>query len=114
MAKKSVWIDNTVPPTNYIWVKTNEYGEIVGVFQYDGKMWVRLPFENNSTIEGDGVIDAVTVTGEAVKINYSIDPMLTTVAVRTDTGTIKSTTPTGKDLYEVVTVELLSWQDVNN
>lgn len=112
MAKKSVWIDNTTPPTNYIWVKTNEYGEIVGVFQYDGKTWVRLAIGNTTTIEGDGVIKAFTLTGDAVDIHYSIDPLLNTIAVRTDSGTLKAVTPTGDDVREVATVELLLWKDI--
>lgn len=111
MAKKSVWIDNTTPPTNYIWVKTDEYGEIVGVFQYDGSTWVRLAIGNTTTVEGDGKISAITLNGDAIDIPYSMDPLSSTIVVRSDTGTIKSTTPTGDDSKEVVTVELLLWKD---
>lgn len=112
MAKKSVWIDNTIPPTNYIWVKTDEYGEIIGVFQYDGSTWVRLAIGNTATIEGDGVINAITLNGDAIDIHYSIDPLSNTIVVRTESGTIKSSTPTGNDPSEVVTVELMSWKDI--
>lgn len=112
MAKKSVWIDNTVPPTNYIWVKTDNYGEVIGVYQYDGNEWVQLPIGNVNSIEGDGKIGAVTLEGETIDINYSIDPLPNNVVIRTDTGTIKTVTPDGKDIREVATVELISWQDV--
>lgn len=113
MAKKSVWIDNTVPPTNYIWVKTNEYGEIIGVFQHDGKVWVRLAISGESSdIEGDGTISAVTLSGESVDIHYSIDPIAHTLVVRTDKGTILSNEPDGSDVREVVTVGLISWKDI--
>ena len=112
MAKKSVWIDNTVPPTNYIWVKTDSYGEVIGVYQYDGKEWIQLPIGNVNSIEGDGKISAVTLEGETIDINYSIDPLPNNIVIRTDTGTIRTVTPDGKDIREVATVELISWQDV--
>ena len=112
MAKKSVWIDNTVPPTNYIWVKTDEYGEIAGVFQYSDGSWNRLPINNNTTIEGDGKINAITLEGENIEICYSIDPLSNTIAVRTEEGTLKSITPSGDDPNEVVTVEIVTWKDI--
>lgn len=113
MAKKSVWIDNTVPPTNYIWAKTDEYGEIIGVYQYDGDEWNELPISGTTNIEGDGTIGATTLEGEAINICYSIDPLSNNIVVRTNDGTIKANTPDGKDIHEVATVELISWQDVD-
>lgn len=35
---KKIWRDNTMPPTNYVWMKTNLKGELIGVYEwYDGK-----------------------------------------------------------------------------
>lgn len=112
MAKKQVWIDNTRPPTNYIWVKTDSNGNVTGVFQYNGSAWVRIAVgRNTTTVEGDGIIEAITLNGDPIQIGYSIDPVANTIAVRTETGTLKASTPSGNDLQELVTVEMISWNE---
>ena len=112
MAKKSLWIDNTTPPTNYIWAKTNEYGEIIGVFEWNGSIWVRIANSTTVIPEGDGTISAVTLNGEIVQIPYSMSAYPGTMMVRTDKGTSIAVTPDGSDPQEIATVELLLWKDV--
>jgi hypothetical protein len=114
MAKKSIWIDNTRPPTNYIWAKTDLEGNIIGVYEWNGSMWVKIASENTgiSPVTGDGVISAVTLNGETVQLVYSISPYPGSVVVRTDKGTILSNTPEGNDPQEVITVELMSWNQL--
>lgn len=35
---KKIWRDNTMPPTNYIWMRTNLNKELVGIYEwYNGK-----------------------------------------------------------------------------
>lgn len=35
---KKIWRDNTMPPTNYVWMRTNLKGELIGVYEwYEGK-----------------------------------------------------------------------------
>lgn len=117
MAKKSVWIDNTTPPTNYIWVKTDEYGEVIGVYQYNGNGWIRIASGNNSIVSGEGVIAVTTLDGQETVIGYSENANPNTVVVRSDTGVIKAKTPVSEedlnDKNTVVTVEMLTWKQIN-
>jgi hypothetical protein len=31
---KTIWRDNTMPPTNYIWMRTNMRHELIGVYEW--------------------------------------------------------------------------------
>jgi len=42
MAKKTIWKDNTVPPTNYIWMRTDAAGNVVGVYEYINGSWTKI------------------------------------------------------------------------
>ena len=45
---KKIWRDNTMPPTNYIWMKTNLKNELVGIYEWlDGK-WRRIEIKTDS------------------------------------------------------------------
>lgn len=115
MAKKSIWIDNTRPPTNYIWAKTDTAGNIIGVYQWSGSAWIKVASEipGGGTIpEGDGIIKAVTLEGEEIEVAYSMSQNPGTIVVRTDSGTILSKTPTGENPQELLTVENLSWKAI--
>lgn len=112
MAKKSIWIDNTRPPTNYIWAKTDLSGNVVGVYEWDGSTWIKIANSNVVTGNGDGTISAVTLNGEEVQMSYSMSPYPGNIVVRTDEGTILSNTPDGDNPQEVVTVEMLSWKQI--
>lgn len=112
MAKKSIWIDNTRPPTNYIWAKTDLEGNVIGVYEWDGSTWIKIANSNTTTVTGDGVISAVTLSGETVQVNYSISPYPASIVIRTDGGTILGETPDGDNPQELVTVELMSWKQL--
>lgn len=112
MAKKSIWIDNTRPPTNYIWAKTDLEGNILGVYEWDGSTWIKIANSNTTDVIGDGIISAVTLNGEEVQVSYSMSPYPGNIVVRTDEGTVLGATPSGKDPQELVTVELMSWKQI--
>ena len=115
MAKKSIWIDNTRPPTNYIWAKTDASGNIIGVYQWNGSGWIKIASTTETvTPEGDGTIKAITLEGEEIQLYYSMSAHPGTVVVRTDKGTILGVTPTGEDTQELVTAEMLMWNNTNN
>lgn len=42
MAKKVVWKDNTTPPTNYIWMRTDASGNVIGVYEYINGSWTKV------------------------------------------------------------------------
>lgn len=42
MAKKTIWKDNTTPPTNYIWMRTDASGNVIGVYEYTNGSWVKI------------------------------------------------------------------------
>lgn len=113
MAKKSIWIDNTRPPTNYIWAKTDTSGKIIGVYEWMGTSWVKIVSRNTESVTptGDGIINAITLDGESIQISYSMSPLPGTVAIRTDKGTLTGVTPSGDDPQELVTAELLLWNE---
>ena len=109
MAKKTMWIDNDRPPIHDIWAKTDDHGNILGVYQYNGTSWVKIASQVGPSVEGDGTITAVTLEGETIQLNYSMSAVSGAAVVRTDKGTILAKTPTGDDPQELITVELLSW-----
>jgi len=116
MAKKSVWIDNTTPPTNFIWVKTDEYGEIIGVYEYSNGEWVKIASGNNAEVSGDGVVVVTTLDGTETVIGYSEKAVPSTILVRTNSGVLKASTPTSESDLEddtsVVTLEMLKWNNI--
>jgi len=36
---KKIWRDNTMPPTNYIWMRTNLKKELIGVYEWIEGRW---------------------------------------------------------------------------
>lgn len=46
---KKVWRDNTMPPTNYIWMKTNMNNELIGVYEWLNGQWHRIKIGGDST-----------------------------------------------------------------
>lgn len=42
MAKKTIWKDNSTPPTNYIWMRTDASGNVIGVYEYTNGSWVKI------------------------------------------------------------------------
>lgn len=45
---KKIWRDNTMPPTNYIWMKTNINDELIGVYEWLNGQWHRIKFGGDS------------------------------------------------------------------
>lgn len=62
MAKKVVWKDNTTPPTNYIWMRTDASGNVIGVYEYINGSWTKvtvakgLASSNGTIISSSGEI----------------------------------------------------------
>lgn len=42
---KVIWIDNTTPPTNYIWMKLDLKGKLLGVFEYIKNKWTEIDLD---------------------------------------------------------------------
>lgn len=111
--KKQIWRDNTEPPKNYIWKKTSDAGVELGTYIYNGKAWVKVANgKGNAGAMSPSVINSIYASndkGETITIKYSQEPDPLTLVQRTNTGTIKATTPTKQN--EVVTLEMLTWQE---
>ena len=45
---KTIWRDNTMPPTNYIWMRTNTRNELIGVYEWLNGEWHRIRFGGNT------------------------------------------------------------------
>lgn len=62
MAKKTVWKDNTTPPTNYVWMRTDAAGNVIGVYEYINGSWVKvssgrgLDSSNGTIVSSNGEI----------------------------------------------------------
>lgn len=114
MSKKVFWKDNTIPPTNHIWCKTDGEGNVLGIYEHNGDTWV--PVKKPST--GDGVPitnipNQVYVTdeyGNQITLKYSIDPDPNTIAIRSNKGNLKTGNPVDTD--DCVPLSSFSWIDV--
>ena len=42
MAKKTIWKDNSTPPTNYIWMRTDASGNVIGIYEYTNGSWIKI------------------------------------------------------------------------
>jgi hypothetical protein len=42
MAKKTIWKDNSTPPTNYIWMRTDASGNLMGIYEYINGSWIKI------------------------------------------------------------------------
>lgn len=100
-----------MPPTNYIWVKTDEYGEIIGVYEYSNGEWVKIASGTDAEVTGQGVVEVTTTNGDTTVIGYSEKADPSTIIVRTNSGVLKAATPTSESDLEddtsVVTLEML-------
>ena len=99
MAKKTVWKDDTIPPTNYIWVKTDTVGGVQGVYEHDGRKWVKIATGEGGggCMTGDGIINVTDLHGHPMKINFSKAPDANTIVLRTDTGAVRVMSPKNPD-----------------
>ncbi len=46
---KKIWRDNTMPPTNYIWMKTNLKKELVGIYEWYNGMWHEIELNHEGS-----------------------------------------------------------------
>lgn len=46
---KKIWRDNTMPPTNYIWMKTNLRKELVGIYEWYNGKWHEIALNNDGS-----------------------------------------------------------------
>lgn len=42
---KKIWRDNTMPPTNYIWMRTNVKNELIGVYEWLNGKWHKIDID---------------------------------------------------------------------
>lgn len=115
MGKKQVWTDNTMPPTNYIWVKTTDAGTIEGVYEHNGSYWVKIARSDSGygdyvpASTGMNRIYATSLNGEQITIEYSVDPIPDTIAKRTDYGSLRAADPHVDQEQDLVTAKMLMW-----
>lgn len=66
MAKKTIWKDNSTPPTNYIWMRTDESGNVIGVYEYIRGSWVRI-----TTARGISASNGTILTNNGTVVYYT-------------------------------------------
>lgn len=86
MAKKIFWKDNTIPLTNHIWAKTDDNGNVTGIYEHDRNKWVLVKTPQT----GDGVPN--------------------TIAMRDGRGNLKTGTPVENN--DCVPLQSFSWIEV--
>lgn len=85
-AVKKIWRDNTMPPTNYIWMKTNLKNELVGIYEWYNGKWHEVSLNSDfytkqevdnllQHVEQD-IIDKLTTGDYEININVTIDDAL--------------------------------------
>lgn len=115
MAKKQLWKDNTMPPTNFIWCKLNDFGQVEGVYEHNGVRWIKIASGSGGTNSGvpttpiPNRIYATDLNGNQITIGYSVDPIPNTVAVRTNYGSIKGAFPKEED--DLMPAKMLMWDE---
>lgn len=118
MAKKLIWKDNTEPPKDRIWIRLDETGNVIGIYEYNGVKWVKIATGsvNNS---GGGTwtgtaenMKIITLDGEVLTVEGSQLAIPDTIAVRTSTGQLKAADPISED--DLVTLKLMMWNTASN
>lgn len=108
---RKYWKDNTEPSTDYIWIKLDDAGNKLGVFQWQNGEWRRIaPSEDiMNPFYDPNIIYGTDENGEQIALDYSMDKIPYTIVQRTPTGTIRAEDPS-EDI-EVVTLKMLKWRD---
>lgn len=115
MAKKQIWKDNTMPPTNFIWCKLNEFGQIEGVYEHNGRYWVKIASGGGGSSEGvpttslPNKIYATDLSGNQITIDYSVNTAPNTIAVRTNYGSLRGAFPQQED--DLVPSKMMMWNE---
>lgn len=117
MAKKLIWKDNTEPPKDRIWIRLDDIGNVIGIYQYNGDKWIKIATGSANSDNSGGTwtgtaenMKIVTLEGDVIdaKADQSITP--NTVAVRTSTGQLKAADPVSED--DLVTLKLMMWNSI--
>ena len=66
MAKKTIWKDNTTPPTNYIWMRTDASGNVVGIYEYINGSWTKI-----AAARGVGSSNGTIMTNNGAVVYYT-------------------------------------------
>ena len=45
---KLIWRDNTMPPTNYIWMRTDMNDELIGIYEWRNGRWWKIRAKSGS------------------------------------------------------------------
>lgn len=48
---KKIWRDNTMPPTNYIWMRVNMRDELLGVYEWLNGNWYRINIHSGDSCD---------------------------------------------------------------
>lgn len=123
MAKKLIWKDNTEPPKDRIWIRLDETGNVIGIYEYDGVRWVKIAtgsINNSGSGDSSGGIwtgtaedmKIISLDGSVITVEGSQSAISNTIAVRTSTGQLKAADPISDD--DLVTLKLIMWNTVDN
>lgn len=66
MAKKTIWKDNSTPPTNYIWMRTDASGNLMGIYEYTNGSWIKIA-SSRAISSSNGTV--ISSSGEVVYYN---------------------------------------------
>lgn len=97
---KKIWRDNTMPPTNYIWMRTNVKNELIGIYEWYNGKWNEVSLNSNfytkqevnnllQHVEQD-TIDKLTTGIERFK-QYTDDTFVTTEDVSEVDSVVRDT-----------------------
>lgn len=116
MAKKLIWKDNTEPPKDRIWIRLDETGNIMGIYEYNGSNWIKIATGVNSGTSDEiywtGTaenIQLITLDGTIINVTGDQAAKPNTIAARTATGQIKAAAAIEDD--DVVTLKYLRWNN---
>ena len=103
MAKKTIWKDNTTPPTNYIWMRTDASGNVIGIYEYTNGSWVKI-----ASTRGTAASNGVIVTNNGTVTYYT---SMEQAAEETDLSGIVCRDSNGVAQVAVLSEDRSQWRD---
>lgn len=113
MAKKVLWRDNTTPPTNHIWAKTDGEGNLIGIYEHNGDIWVPIQTPTSGGVPTTNIPNQVYVTdeyGNQTTVPYAVNPIPNTIVMRDNKGKVKTGIP--EDQEDCIPLSCFSWINV--
>lgn len=113
MSKKIFWKGDTTPPTNHIWIKTDDYNNVIGIYEHNGDTWVPIQTPTEGGVPTTNIPNQVYVTdkyGNQVTLEYAVDDVPNTIAMRDNNGNLKTGVPVAYN--DCVPLESFSWIEV--